>query len=89
MSALYGHGPADVLCGAPFDLDTRSSSGAKSSGFTALAATIRDVILIALAWLVFIGVIFHPGVQIVGIAACALAVLVGSARAAIGRGAEI
>ena len=89
MSALCGHGPADVLHGAPFDLDTRSATGAKSSGFNRLAGTIRDVVLIALAWTIFIGVIFHPGVQIVGLVACALALLVGSAGAAVRRRAEI
>jgi hypothetical protein len=54
-----------------------------------LIGTIRDLILIALAWTIFIGVILHPGVQIVGIAACALALLVGGARSAFSRRSEI
>jgi hypothetical protein len=36
--------------------------------------------------MIFIGVIFHPGAQLVGIAACGLALLVSSLRAAFSRG---
>jgi hypothetical protein len=86
MSALHGHGSANVLQGAPFDLDVRFAAKRAGSG---LIGTIRDLILIALAWTIFIGIILHPGVQIVGIAACALALLVGGARAAFSRRAEI
>ena len=81
MSAVYGS--ANVLQGAPFDLDVAKRAGG------GLIGTIRDLLLIALAWTIFIGVILHPGVQIVGIAACALALLVGGARAAFSRRAEI
>jgi hypothetical protein len=86
MSAVYGHGSANVLQGAPFDLDVRFAAKRVGSG---LIGTIRDLILIALAWTTFIGVILHPGVQIVGIAACALALLVGGARSAFSRTAKI
>jgi hypothetical protein len=88
MSALCGHGPANVLQGAPFDLDVRFSAKRPGAG-RRLVGTIRDLILIALAWAIFIGVILHPAVQIVGIAACALALLVGGARAAFTRRAQI
>lgn len=86
MSALYGHGSANVLQGAPFDLDVRFAAKRAGDG---LIGTIRDLILIALAWTIFIGIILHPGVQIVGIAACAFALLVGGVRSALGRKAEI
>ena len=86
MSALYGHGPANALQGAPFDLDVRFAAKRAGGG---LIGTIRDLILIALAWTIFIGAILHPGAQIVGIAACMLALLVGSARSAFSRSAEI
>lgn len=52
MSAVRGHGRADVLHGAPFDLDL--GSAAKNPGLTRrLAGTIRDIALIALAWTIF------------------------------------
>jgi hypothetical protein len=87
MSALCSHGSADVLRGAPFDLITVSAaqSSATRGG---LAGSFRDIVLIALAWVIFVGVILHPGVQIVGIVTCALALLIGGARAATNR-AEI
>jgi hypothetical protein len=88
MSALYGHGPANVLQGAPFDLDVRSAAKRAGAG-SRLAGTIRDLMLIALAWTIFIGIILHPAVQLVGIAACALALLVGGARSGFSRRAEI
>jgi hypothetical protein len=88
MSALYGHGPANVLQSAPFDLDVGFAAKRAGAG-SRLAGTIRDLILIAFAWTIFIGVILHPGAQIVGIAACALALLVGGARSAFARRAEI
>jgi hypothetical protein len=47
-----------------------------------LAATIRDLVLIALAWTLFIAVVMHPIAQIAGIAACAIALLIGSERRA-------
>lgn len=87
MSGPRVHGQADVLHGAPFDLVT--GSAAPASAFGRLAGTIRDLVLIALAWMIFVGVLFHPGVQIIGIAACALALLVGSIKGALGRRAEI
>jgi hypothetical protein len=85
MRDLQGHGSAVVLQGAAFDLDT----GSAVRGSRGLAANIRDLGLIALAWVIFIGVILHPGAQLVGIAACGLALVVGSVRAAIGRRGEI
>ena len=88
MRALYDHGSANVLQGAPFDLDVRFAAKRADAG-SRLAGTIRDLTLIALAWTIFIGVILHPGAQIVGIVACALALLVGGARSALGRRAEI
>jgi len=45
-----------------------------------LAATIRDLVLIALAWAIFIGLVMYPAAQIIGIAACAVALLVGGGR---------
>jgi hypothetical protein len=86
MSAVYGHGSANVLQGAPFDLDVRFAAKRAGGG---LIGTIRDLFLIALAWTIFIGVILHPGAQIVGIAACALALLVSGARAALRHTAEV
>ena len=86
MSAVYGHGSANVLQGAPFDLDVRFAAKRAGGG---LIGTIRDLFLIALAWTIFIGVILHPGAQIVGIVACALALLFGSARAALRHTAEV
>jgi hypothetical protein len=85
MSALYGHAPAVALHGAPFDLDTASAARCGRG----LAGTIQDLVLIALAWAIFIGVILHPGVQIVGLGACALGLLVGSVRSGLGRRPEI
>jgi hypothetical protein len=79
MSALCGFAPAETLQGAPFDLAIGPAG--KASGARRLAGTIRDLALIAIAWALFIGVIFHPGVQIVAIMTCALALMVGSARA--------
>jgi hypothetical protein len=88
MSALYGHGPANVLQGAPFDLNVRSAAKRAGAG-SKLVRTTRDLMLIALAWTIFIGIILHPAVQLVGIAACAFALLVGGARSAFSRRAEI
>jgi hypothetical protein len=85
MSAFQGHGSAVALQGAAFDLDT----GSVVRDGRGLAANIRDLGLIALAWMIFIGIILHPGAQLFGIAACGFALLVGSVRAAIGRGGEI
>ena len=45
-----------------------------------LAATVRDLALIALAWAIFIGLVMYPAAQIIGIATCAIALLLGSAR---------
>jgi hypothetical protein len=87
MSALCGFAPAERLQGAPFDLRIRSV--AKASDARRLAGTIRDLALIVLAWALFIGLIFHPGAQIVGLVTCALALMIGSARGAGGRRAEI
>jgi hypothetical protein len=50
-----------------------------------LAATIRDLALIALAWAIFIGLVMYPAVQIIGIATCAVALLIGSGRRAANR----
>lgn len=41
------------------------------------AGKIRDAAFIVLAWTIFIGVFFHPVAQIVGLSACALALLLG------------
>jgi hypothetical protein len=79
MSALSGYG--HVLLEAPHGLEASfAAKGSRVSG-KKLAGTIRDVILIALAWAIFIGVMMHPGVQIIGILACAVALLVGGGRA--------
>jgi hypothetical protein len=88
MNGHCGHGPANVLQGAPFDLDVHSAAKRAGAG-SKLVATSRDLMLIALAWMIFFGVILHPAVQLVGIAACALALLVGGARSAFSRRAEI
>jgi hypothetical protein len=85
MNALHGHGSAVVLQGAAFDLDT----GSPVRGGRGLAANIRDLGLIALAWVIFIGIILHPGAQLFGIVVCGLALLVGSVRGGIGRRGEI
>jgi hypothetical protein len=37
-------------------------------------------VLIALAWAIFIGLVMYPAAQIIGIAACAVALLVGGGR---------
>jgi hypothetical protein len=50
-----------------------------------LAATVRDLALIALAWAIFIGLVMYPAAQIIGIATCAIALLLGSGRRAPNR----
>jgi hypothetical protein len=46
-----------------------------------LFATLRDLVFIALAWAIFIGIFVYPATQIVGIAACAIALAIGAGRA--------
>jgi hypothetical protein len=84
MRAFQGRGQAVALQGAPFDLAIARRGGGR--GFI---GTIGDLVVIALAWMIFIGVIFHPGAQLVGIAACGLALLLGSVRAAFGRKGQL
>jgi hypothetical protein len=84
MRAFQGRGQAVALQGAPFDLDIAPRAAGRG-----LIRTIGDIGLIGLAWMIFIGVIFHPGAQLVGIAACGLALLVSSLRAAFSRGGQI
>ncbi|HUI97066.1 MAG TPA: hypothetical protein VLX44_15020 [Xanthobacteraceae bacterium] len=44
-------------------------------------ATLRDLAFIAMAWAIFIGTMIYPATQIVGIAACAIALFIGAGRA--------
>ncbi len=82
-----------VLCGGlrrevRYDLET-GSAAESFSAFGKLAGTIRDIVLIALAWAIFIGVILYPVTQIIGILVCSIALLIGSMRTAARRSAEI
>jgi hypothetical protein len=45
-----------------------------------IARTLRDVLLIALAWALLIGVIIYPVAQIVGLITCAIALALSAAR---------
>ena len=57
-----------------------ASPAATIDGGRSLAATIRDLVLIALAWALFVGIMMYPVAQIAGIFICAIALLLGSAR---------
>jgi hypothetical protein len=54
-------------------------SSAAHSG--TVAGAIRDTVLIALGWLILIGVVLFPAAQLVGIFTCAVALAVGKPRA--------
>jgi hypothetical protein len=41
---------------------------------------LRDIVLIAMAWAVFIGIMIQPAAQLVGLLACAIALIVGCGR---------
>jgi hypothetical protein len=84
MRAFQGRGQAVALQGAPFDLAIAPRAAGRG-----LTGTIGDICLIGLAWIIFIGVFFHPGAQLIGIAACGLALLVSSVRAAFSRRRQI
>ena len=60
--------------------DMRTSRAGRS-----LSGTVRDLALIALAWAIFIGLVMYPAAQIIGIATCAIALLLGSGRRAPNR----
>jgi hypothetical protein len=67
-------------CGAAI---TRAGVGplAASPGRPGQATgAIRDVALIALAWMILIGVIVYPVAQLIGILTCAIALVLGKPR---------
>lgn len=73
---------------ARYGLET--SFAAESVGASGkLAGIIQDVVLIALAWAIFIGVILYPVMQIIGILACSISLLVDSRQSSANTSAEI
>ena len=62
------------------EIAPRDRRGA-SRGKGRVAGTIRDIALIALAWVVLAGVIFFPATQLIGILTCAIALAVSRPRA--------
>jgi hypothetical protein len=82
IAIRYGTDRRAAACAAHPDM--RPSRAGRS-----LAATVSDLALIALAWAIFIGLMMYPAAQIIGIAACAIALLVGGARRAPDRAAAI
>jgi hypothetical protein len=83
MHVLCSRDGRNVRDQARYALEPRPAARSK------LAGTIRDVTLIAFAWMIFIGVFVYPAAQIVGILACAIALLVGSGRAGASASVEI
>ncbi|HEY4920559.1 MAG TPA: hypothetical protein VII40_10695 [Xanthobacteraceae bacterium] len=70
----YGNHHGATALAVPADL----RGAPAGAGFL---ATLRDLAFIAVAWAIFIGIILHPATQIVGIAACAIALVIGAGRA--------
>jgi hypothetical protein len=69
-----------VLRDMAFEIAPRDRRGA-TRGKGRVAGTIRDIALIALAWVVLAGVIFFPATQLIGILTCAIALTVCRPRA--------
>ena len=57
------------------DLPTSSRSATAAAG-----RMLVDLALIALAWAIFIGVMLYPAAQLVGLFACAIALVVAGGR---------
>lgn len=79
----YGRDGRDVLRNALLDLETAPAARGN------LFRTLRDIALIALAWMIFVGAVMYPAVQIVGIVACAVVLLAGRRRDAAKASVEI
>jgi len=82
MQVFFGSRQQSVLGGAqrivsPCDTEPkRSSPPGPADRARNVAGTIRDIGLIMLAWMIFIGVVVYPAAQLVGLLTCAIALLV-------------
>jgi hypothetical protein len=68
FNARYG-------AGRHADIPTSSRSAVSTAG-----RTLVDLVLIALVWAIFIGVMLYPAAQLVGLIACAIALVFAGRR---------